>query len=349
MLAVLLALMSAVGFAVGNVYVRRSGSRDHEGGLIQSVCSQVLCLWVLFLVLLAYYPLGDVSIQALGWFVGAGALATFVGRHALYSTVRALGPSRASGLKNAAPLISVVLALALLGERIDHWDEVGIAVGGVGLLCLLREAFSSGRVATGVVEGNETPRKRSHGGENEQIVDGCVRSSVGLNGKVVPKEHSRGQGYRFGITIGMATAVIYGSAAIIRKEGLFSVHGIIGAAFGAALGSSTALVLALITDRIRSARRPVKNDRMPMSGNRWDGNYIGAGVGAFVGQSGGFMAIALAPVAKIAMVAPTEIVFTLVVGRLVLKNWDRIGVLSALGFGCVIGAVGCLVIGSGVR
>lgn len=353
MLAVVIALISATGFACSNVLVRRSKFVDHEVGLVQSVVTQVSCLWLLCIgvILATPHSFDRISGRAVAWFVAAGAVTTFIGRHALFGSIRGLGPSRASAIKNMSPVISAVLALVLLGEVLNSWAAAGIVTAGAGLVALLLDSFRQSSSSARVSADRAAPAMAGSGigrSEGQALPPPPAGPTAGAG--TDPEERTTSPdarlhaatvaqtvlSYRF-MGLGVATALIYGVGVIIRREGLFSMPGVPGAVFGAAIGTTMALILALAVESLPREARSRQGWRARMA--RWDWCYAGAGIGAFVGQACGFAAIALAPVAKIVMIAPVEIVFTMGIGRIALKSWDRMSALSLAGFGLIIAAV----------
>lgn len=97
---------------------------------------------IIFTLLVVVQPAGrfdSLSTNGVAAFVLAGLLATFLGRYTLFAAIRRLGAARAAAIKNATPLISVGLAVGLLGEVLSILAVLGIASVVLGLLLLVRE------------------------------------------------------------------------------------------------------------------------------------------------------------------------------------------------------------------
>jgi drug/metabolite transporter (DMT)-like permease len=91
---------------------------------------------------LAFATPGASDVEALAVFFALGIVVPGLSQVALVSAVRHAGPSRTSILVGTAPLLSVLLAVALLGERFDAAVLVGTALIVVGGAVL---AFDPGR------------------------------------------------------------------------------------------------------------------------------------------------------------------------------------------------------------
>lgn len=144
-LPVLFALGTAVAFAASTVLVR-VGVRGSSPltALVVTMSVNVVVLWTLSLV---RYDV-VVDLWAWRWFVLAGVFAPALGRLANYVGIQRIGVNLASSISNTNPMISVVLAVVLLGERLPP-----IGYGGVLLTV-------SGAVVLATVRGTETVRIR---------------------------------------------------------------------------------------------------------------------------------------------------------------------------------------------
>jgi len=109
----------------------KNGLRNASVGvgtvLQQAVITVTLLISTLFTV---DHPTTAVSGSAFLIFLLAGVVGSYLGRTLFVRGVDEVGPSRAQLLKNAAPLITVILAIPLLGESMTP----GIAIGGLGII-----------------------------------------------------------------------------------------------------------------------------------------------------------------------------------------------------------------------
>lgn len=144
-LPVLFALGTAVAFAASTVLVR-VGVRSSSPltALIVTMGVNVMILWTLSLV---RYDV-VVDLWAWRWFVLAGVFAPALGRLANYVGIQRIGVNLVSPISNTNPLVSVVLAVALLGERLPLGGYAGVLL------------VVSGAVVLATVRGTETVRVR---------------------------------------------------------------------------------------------------------------------------------------------------------------------------------------------
>ena len=141
----LLALLSAFFFACSNVAVAKGavGGRGDHGAML-SVVITIGVSGVLWLVLEG----GGIGAPSPGWWAGiawfalAGLFATTFGRGLLFVSIRRLGVTRASALKRLIPFFSVILAVAILGERATAPDLAGMAMIGIAFAILIRGAMA---------------------------------------------------------------------------------------------------------------------------------------------------------------------------------------------------------------
>lgn len=139
MIGVLWALMAAAGFGFSNIFVRLglqfvSPSRGTFISLLSSLLlsTTVTVLWQLDALL-------SIPLVALGWFAIAGILNFPVGRFFKFLGIRYLGTTRATAVASASPLFSIILAVLLIGERINPPILAGALFIVVGLYLLAKE------------------------------------------------------------------------------------------------------------------------------------------------------------------------------------------------------------------
>lgn len=134
---VLFALGTAVAFAASTVLVR-VGVRGSSPltALVVTMGVNVIVLWMLSVV---RYDI-VVDLWAWRWFILAGVFAPALGRLANYVGIQRIGVNLASPISNTNPLVSVILAVALLGERLPLGGYAGVllAVGGAVVLATVR-------------------------------------------------------------------------------------------------------------------------------------------------------------------------------------------------------------------
>jgi DME family drug/metabolite transporter len=129
-----LALASAVCTAAATIFIRQGlrGSDPYAGTWINVVVGTV-GLWLA--VLLVEDP-GRPSPQAIAFFVLAGLIGTVSGRLLRFVSIEKVGASISAALINLSPLVSAILAIALLGEPITGPTAVGTLVIVAGAVLL---------------------------------------------------------------------------------------------------------------------------------------------------------------------------------------------------------------------
>ncbi|MDU8941806.1 EamA family transporter [Ovoidimarina sediminis] len=129
----ILALLSALAFALFNVTVSATSGSRGDKGVLFSVIVTIGFSAAVFLVLeagRAPIPTGPDTWWGLAFFAGAGVSAMAFGRSLVFSSIRRLGPTRASAVKRLNPFFSVVLAALILAEPVtalDGWGLLAIA------------------------------------------------------------------------------------------------------------------------------------------------------------------------------------------------------------------------------
>jgi len=109
----LLALLSALCFALFNVTISRTKSSGGDKGVLFSVIVTIGFSFAIFLVLeagrITLEPTRDTA-TGLALFAFAGVSAMAFGRTLVFSSIRKLGPTRASAVKRLNPFFSVLLS-----------------------------------------------------------------------------------------------------------------------------------------------------------------------------------------------------------------------------------------------
>jgi drug/metabolite transporter (DMT)-like permease len=85
---------------------------------------------------------------SLGWLGLSGVAVFFVlGFLGLFVGVTMIGPSRAACLTNVEPVVTIGLAIAILGEPFSQWQFIGAGVVLAGILIMCLNAYSQGVIA----------------------------------------------------------------------------------------------------------------------------------------------------------------------------------------------------------
>jgi drug/metabolite transporter, DME family len=126
--APLLALSSALAYAIANVLVRRALQYATPlAGVLLSVHFTAATVW---LVAAATQPLSRLATGRVWPFLLAGVAAPGLARVGLYVGMHRIGAARASAAASCAPLFAVTLAILTLGER-PAW---GLLAGAVAIV-----------------------------------------------------------------------------------------------------------------------------------------------------------------------------------------------------------------------
>ncbi len=134
---ILMAALSAFSFALVIVF----GSR-----LMRSISPMVLNLYVA-LVNSVIFALASVLAGGFAWpafstgWIGLwGAVAFFIaGFLGLFAGVTLVGPSRAACLSNLEPLVTIALAVTVLGEPFNLWQIIGAGIVLFGIYTMCRQ------------------------------------------------------------------------------------------------------------------------------------------------------------------------------------------------------------------
>jgi len=202
----LLALLSAIAFAVGSVFVAKGAKGGGDRGVLFSILVTMIFSCILWLLLepgnIGQYG-SERWWQGVAWFALAGILAMVFGRTLVYASIRYLGVTRSSSVKRLNPFFSVILAYIFLAEAITKWDIIG--------MCLIAVAF-------GLLVSSNT---------NHDLV------SESQNDKLSPAHYLWGVG----------SALAYAFAYIARKHGIEATDTPV---FGTMISAATGFVFFTI-------------------------------------------------------------------------------------------------------
>jgi drug/metabolite transporter (DMT)-like permease len=275
-----LALVSAILFALSNIFILRGSVRaSGDNGALLSVLVTVLVSGTLWLALSGEIPTGGGGgglWGGLAWFAMAGLLATVFGRIFLWKSIQRLGVTRASAIKRLNPFFSVVLAALVLGEVITPLMGAGMALIAVSFGTLIR---------------------------------GTVRSLWSRGGAAASGEGHLPADYLYG----PASALCYATSYIGRRYGLDRIPDAVFGTFVAAIAALGYYAIASIF--VRDYRRAF---REALSGaNRWQ---LAAAVAVSFGQIANFGAIQFTAVSKVVMITSMEIFISMFLAVIVFKT-----------------------------
>lgn len=210
-MGVLFAMISAIGFALTYVLIRK-GVRpdDPDNGLMITMLINVLILCVASVALWMVVPPPELLPGAVAWFVVAGLLGPLVGRNALFGGIRRIGSGRAAAIKNNAPVVTVVTAVVFLGEELTLQAIAGATLVTSGLLLLAYEAFAKGP------SGPQPEHDEPVGWvlEPDAAAEGASGGAAAAIESVRRQLHSPALA---GIGLGVIAAVAFGLSQVARK------------------------------------------------------------------------------------------------------------------------------------
>lgn len=316
-MGVLLALTGALAFSFMNVFVR-NGARpdDPDTGVLTTLVINVLAFGVLLVAWWAVTGLPGLRPDGVAWFVLAGLCSTFLGRQSLFGAIRLIGAARGAAIKNATPLVTVVIALTILGERLTLAAAAGVALVMIGVFALIAESLAGAGRGLGAASPDDPIGAAV---ESEALAEtGLVARTRGFADRTVAMVRAPSRrGVLLGAGLAIVAAVAFGAGHALRKLGMDVMP---NALLGAMIGSTTALVtygaaaavrgeLALETRRSLTTVRP------------W---FWAAGVAGTVGQLSFFAALAFAPVAHVSVVSGSETVLTVIIAAVLAGRLEAI-------------------------
>lgn len=133
LLGVIFSLLSAATFALNAVAARRAVlSGTVLQGLMVTVPLGVPLFCLLMVLAGETHMLGQFSAEAIFWFAAAGIVHFVIGRYGNYAASAAIGVNLASPILQCEVLITLVLAIVLLGEYLTPLRAIGIALVLIG-------------------------------------------------------------------------------------------------------------------------------------------------------------------------------------------------------------------------
>jgi len=305
-----LTVLSAIAFGLSSVAGRRGmlGGSARQGIFISGVAGVPL-----FLVAAAasgqMARAGELSSAALLWLVAAGLTQFLFGRYCFYRCVGIIGANRAAPISGASVLISVVVAVVALGERLTPAGAAGIGLILLGATLAVEQPRASGGGA------RAAPRRAA--------AAASARASSAPPRPAVPGR-ALAEGYAFGLL----AAVGYGLGPVCIREGLAGNDlGILGA-----LISYVAAAAVLIASLARRGGR----DGLRAMDRGALGWFLLAGLAVFFAQMCYYLALGLAPVVLVVPLLQSYAIFTLLLSRLVNPRVESFGRRVAAGILLVV-------------
>ncbi|GGG01936.1 DMT family transporter [Paenibacillus abyssi] len=301
-MGVFLSFVTAVLFALCNIYNRKA-SRGITG--LQAIVLTVTLNFVFF------FPLGIMTkyVQGTPWpnfstillFMLVGVLGTFLGRWGLFNSIALIGPSRASLIKNSAPLFTIVLAFLFFYQLPTLFSFIGVCtiVAGIWLSGWRKEEIP-----------NSTP-------ETETLL--------------------RNRRWYKGIILGVAAALLFATADIVRAVSILHYTDMIVATGFSTLGAWLAMLVFLTFRGELIARHRSHYKSL-------DKNLVLASCYAGAAQLTNFYALKMLFVPYVSALVATAPIWTAVLSYLMLRDDEKFGAVFWMSLGLITGGA-CLIIG----
>lgn len=314
-MGVVLALVGALAFSFMNVFMR-NGVRpdDEDNGLLTTLLVNIAVIAAVLAVTTTAGGDRELTVMGMAWFIAAGLSATFFGRNALFGAIRHIGAARGAAIKNATPLVTLAIALALLGERLSPLAAAGVGLIIAGLFLLILESVRGARER---LTRDEDPVGEAMASEALAEAGWWDRTRSMADRTVAAIAQPARRRVVVGVTLGAAAALAFGSGHAFRKVGMDQMP---DALLGASIGALTALTVYLLTAGFRGRAR-VELRRSVTSYRPW---FWAAGAAGAIGQVSFFSALAFAPVSIVSVVAGSETVLTVVIAALLAGRLEAI-------------------------
>lgn len=148
----LLALGAAFAFGMSSVAIAKGakGANAESGVLLSAIITGLLSglAWMMFPDGAEWDSWEQIAWGAVGWFMASGLLATVGGRITMYRSIELAGVIRASTTRRLMPLMSLLLAWMIIGERVSLAGGIGMALIAASFVLLYLDNRSSIRTTT---------------------------------------------------------------------------------------------------------------------------------------------------------------------------------------------------------
>lgn len=300
------ALLSALCWALGNIYVRRGQASDPtDGGLYITVIANAVLFTVLSGSLALFGGVPPLLWQGLALFVVAGILTTFLGRMFNFVSIRRLGPSRAAAFKVIAPVFTLLAAFFLLAERLQWGQLAGFVIVTAGLWAITLDV--------------------NHEGRNTPAVKRSARLLSDRKGAI-----------ELGVIFGLLAAASFGTGHTFRKMALSFIP---SPYLGATIGSWVA-VLSLLTTGTAQGKLP---DLFCLQFYKGKRDFVIAGIVTSFAQLFLFLAFTVSAVSTASVLAATEPMMTLILSPLLMRQAPE-KITPLLIAGCLFVVTGTILI-----
>lgn len=283
-MGILLGLAAGVCFSVASILARFGMRLRSRDDGLFMSILMNLLVLGSFTLLIELPPWNTEGVIALA---AGGVLGTFGGRATNLRAVRIIGPSRANAFLTGGPLVAAIGGWIVLGERISLLGGLGGILVLIGLYRIIRSRATAVAVTA---EG----------------------ATAGGNLRVEPAHDPS-----LGFALAMAAPVLFGLAFVVRKWGLEQFPSAVGGAF---IGAASAIGVQMAGDTVTGqiGRRMRENLlKVPW----W---FVGAGTFTSAALLSQFFAFGYLPAWVVSLLQGTQVVWTLLLASLVLRQEERI-------------------------
>ncbi len=309
MLGALLALLASATFALSNVTARRGVL---TGSVLQAL---VVTIWLgvpVFLVAaLAAGQFGAIAKfpqPSMMYLVLAGIVHFVIGRYCNFRAISAIGVNLAGPVQEFSLLVSLALAVWLLGEFLTGLKILGIVLVLLGPAIILRVLRAERRAADA---------RKTTAPPSEDVVASEFRPRFA-------------EGYAFAAV----SALAYGVSPILVRAGLRGTDPGTAIAGGLVSYVVASLIVAPVLFR-QATRRDILALRLPAA--KW---FTVAGIVVCLSQMVRYMALSIAPVTIVAPIQRLSVIFRLLFGWMINRDHEAFGP-GVLG-GMLVSLIGAL-------
>jgi drug/metabolite transporter (DMT)-like permease len=148
--------LGALGLFSCNAFIVRAASARLEQGLgfLIALAANVVVAGLAVLYQAMSSGLTPAVGSAVGWFMAAGVLSSWLGRRGYFRSVETMGPSRAAAVQVTNPVFALLFAWAFLHETLGAVALAGLAVAVLGL-------YLTGAVPDRGTAGSSATRSRT--------------------------------------------------------------------------------------------------------------------------------------------------------------------------------------------
>jgi drug/metabolite transporter (DMT)-like permease len=311
LLGAFLALLSAITFAFTNAGIRRGVLTGTVGQAMAISMPIGLVMFLATTWVIGYLPqIAVFSLEALLWLCAAGAIHFVWGRYCNMRATKAMGANLVGPVQELNLVVSLVLAISLLGETITPLRAFGIACVFLGPALSLKLRREPANAAA--------PNAPTYG---ESEAPTHLRPAFRPN-------YLEGYVFAFLSALGFGTSPIFISMAIDSAG--------IGISLAAGLVSYCAATLLLVPFLINpSTIRSIQSIKPGPA--RW---FVVSAIFITLSQMFRYMALSVAPVIVVAPIMRLSLIFRLVFSRLI--NRDQEVFSGGVFLGTAISLIGAL-------